>query len=128
MKSISTLALVAGLSTFALLPSTASAGDWGAIALSTGTGNWGTSWNYDDEEGARDRAMRECRKNASDCRVFKTFENVCVALAGDNRGNFGWAWGYETLSERRRRAVQQCRDQGGRGCKIVNTFCTGDAS
>jgi hypothetical protein len=92
--SIRILALLAGLSTFAFLPSAASAGDWGAIALSTATGSWGTSYNYDDEDEARSRAMRECRKHASDCKVFRTFENTCVALAGDKSGNFGWAWGY----------------------------------
>ena len=53
--------------------------------------------------------------------------HTCVALAGDKSGNFGWAWGY-TPSERRRRAIAQCRDQGGRGCSVVTTFCTGDAS
>jgi hypothetical protein len=119
--------LLAGLIGFAVLPSAALAGDWGAIALSTRTGAWGTSYNYDDEEDARDRAMRECRKHASDCRVFRTFENVCVALAGDGSGNFGWAWGYESAAERRRRAIAQCRDQGGRGCSVVTTFCTGSA-
>ena len=125
--SVRVFALLAGLFTLAIFPSAASAGDWGAIALSTATGSWGTSYNYDDEDEARTRAMRECRKNARDCRVFKTFENACVALAGDGSGNFGWAWGY-TNSERRRRAIAQCRDQGGRGCSVVTTFCTGDAS
>ena len=120
------LALLAGLFTLAILPSAASAGDWGAIALSTRTGAWGTSYNYDDEEEARDRAMTECRKNARDCKVFRTFENTCVAVAGDGSGNFGWAWGY-TTSERRRRAISQCRDQGGRNCKVETTFCTGTA-
>lgn len=125
--SIRILALLAGLFTFAILPSAALAGDWGALALSTSTGAWGTSYNYDDEEEARERAMRECRKNARDCKVFKTFENTCVAVAGDSAGNFGWSWGY-TSSERRRRAIAQCREQGGKGCKVESQFCTGDAS
>jgi hypothetical protein len=124
--TIRILALVAGLFTLAILPSAASAGDWGAIALSTRTGAWGTARNYDDEDGARARAMSECRKHASDCRVYKTFENTCVALAGDRTGNFGWSWGY-TNNERRRRAIAQCRDQGGQNCTVENTFCTGDA-
>lgn len=121
------LALLAGFFTFAILPSAASAGDWGAIALSTRTGSWGTSYNYDDEDEARQRAMRECRKNARDCKVFRTFENTCVAVAGDGSGNFGWSWGY-TPSERRRRAIAQCREQGGKGCKVESQFCTGEAS
>jgi hypothetical protein len=118
------LFVLASLVCLMLAPAASYAGDWGAIALSTRTGAWGSSWNYDYEDQARARALRECRQHASDCRVFKTFSNVCVALAGDGSGNFGWAWGY-TNSERRRRAMQQCRDQGGRGCKIVSTFCTG---
>jgi len=125
--SIRILALLASLFTFAILPSAALAGDWGALALSTSTGAWGTSYNYDDEDEARERAMRECRKNARDCKVFKTFENTCVAVSGDSAGNFGWSWGY-TASERRRRAIAQCREQGGKGCKVESQFCTGDAS
>jgi len=124
------LFLLAGLA--CLVPSVyatpaAAQGTWAAIALSTKTGAWGTSYNYEDEDEARSRALRECRKNASDCKVYKTLENACVALAGDGSGNFGWAWGYETISERRRRAVQQCRDQGGKGCEVVTTFCSGKA-
>jgi hypothetical protein len=123
-----TLSVAAMLFCLVLAPAVSFAGDWGAIALSTRTGAWGSSWNYDEEGDARSAALRECRKHAGDCRVFKTFENACVALAGDGRGNFGWAWGYDTTSERRRRAVRQCRDQGGRGCSVVSTFCTGSAS
>ena len=125
--SFRTLALLAGFLTLVAVPTVASAGDWGAVALSTKTGSWGTSYNYDDEDDARRRAMSECRKHASDCKVFRTFENTCVAVAGDKSGNFGWAWGYNN-SERRRRAIAQCRDQGGRNCKVETTFCTGDGS
>ena len=121
------LALVAGFLTLVAVPTVASAGDWGAVALSTKTGSWGTSYNYDEEDDARQRAMSECRKHASDCRIYRRFENTCVAVAGDSTGNFGWAWGY-TPAERRRRAIAQCRDQGGRNCKVETQFCTGDAS
>lgn len=120
------VALVAALAYCAFAAPAAAQGTYGAIALSTKTGAWGTSYNYDTESGARNRATSECRKHADDCRVFRTFQNVCAALASDGSGNFGWAWGY-TNNERRRRAIQQCRDQGGQDCKIETTFCTGEA-
>jgi hypothetical protein len=78
-----TLSVAAMLFCLVLAPAVSFAGDWGAIALSTRTGAWGSSWNYDEEGDARSAALRECRKHAGDCRVFKTFENACVALAGD---------------------------------------------
>jgi hypothetical protein len=118
--------LLTSLCFLGFLPSAALAGDWAAFALSTKTGAWGTSYNYDDEEDARDRAMSECRKHASDCKVFRTVKNVCVILAGDKAGNFGWAWGY-TPSDRRRRAINQCREYGGGRCQVLTRFCTGSA-
>ncbi len=121
------VALVAALAFCVSAPPASAQGAFGAIALSTKTGAWGTAYNYNNETAARNRALSECSQHADDCRVYRTFENVCVAVAGDGSGNFGWAWGF-TPNERRRRAIQQCTDQGGQNCKIETQFCTGEAS
>ena len=119
-------ALLIGLAGLALAPLPSQAAeDIGALAYSRRTGALGWSYNYDDEESARERAMQECRKYANDCKIARTFQNVCVSVARDGN-HMGWAWGYAG-PERRRRAIDECRSDGGRNCTIAAQFCTGDA-
>lgn len=68
--------------------------------------------------------MSECRKYSNDCKIARTFTGACVMVARDGT-KLGWAWGFEP-SERRRRAIRECRGDGGRNCKIVSQFCTGE--
>jgi hypothetical protein len=126
MKSARLIAVgLLGLACSLVEPITAAAGEIGALAYSRRTGALGYSYNYDDEDDARQRAMSECRKYSNDCKIARTFTNVCVMVARDGT-KLGWAWGYET-DERQRRAINQCRGDGGRNCKVVTKFCTGDA-
>jgi len=114
-----------GLACCLVEPIAAVAGEIGALAYSRRTGALGYSWNFDDEDGARERAMSECRKYSNDCKIARIFTNTCVIAARDGT-KMGWAWGFKS-SERRRRAISECRGDGGRNCKIVAQFCTGDA-
>ncbi len=116
-------ALLAG--TLVAWPSLAAAqGSWGAIATSPSSGAWGSSFNYDSGDAARDRAQSECAKFAWDCRVSATFQNTCVTVARGANNAFGWAWGF-TPAERAQRAIQECTNQGGSNCDILTRFCTG---
>jgi hypothetical protein len=118
-------AILLGSFCFAVLPAVASAGDYGALAYSRRNGALGWSYNYDDEDAARERALDECRKYARDCKIGRVFTNTCVMVARDGT-RMGWSWD-GTTDARRRRAMQECRSDGGRSCKIVAQFCTGDA-
>ena len=113
-----------GLACCLVEPIVAAAGEIGALAYSRRNGALGYSYNFDDEDGARDRALSECRKYSNDCKIARIFTNVCVMVARDGT-KLGWAWGFEP-DERRRRAISECRGDGGRNCKVVTTFCTGD--
>jgi hypothetical protein len=103
----------------------AMAGAWGALATSPNA-DYGWSKNYDSEDEAADRALRECRKYSRECSVKRTFSNVCISVASSTNGAMGWAWGYGRR-EGNRRAMDECRSNRGRSCRLVERFCTGDA-
>jgi len=102
----------------------AMAGDYGALATSPDA-DFGYSYNYDYAEEARSRALEECRKHSSDCKVKGTFENTCVSVAKATNGAMGWAWGHGR-SEDDRMAMSECRNNRGRNCELSARFCTGN--
>ena len=100
--------------------------EWGAIALSERSTAYGYAQDFDSQEGASQRALAECSKNASDCRVHTAFRKTCLVLAGSVDGPFGWAWGAPERT-RAQRALEQCRQRGAVNCKVVETICAGTA-
>jgi hypothetical protein len=100
--------------------------DWGALALSERSTAYGYAKDFDTQEGASERALAECAKNASDCRVHTAWRNTCLVLAGSVDGPFGWAWGAPERT-RAQRALEQCRQRGAVNCKVVETVCAGTA-
>jgi len=101
------------------------AGDWGALATSPNA-DYGWAKNYDTEDDAEDAALKECRKYSSECTVKRSFRNVCISVATSTNGAMGWAWGY-SREEGNRRAMDECRNNRGRGCRLAERFCTGNA-
>jgi hypothetical protein len=100
----------------------------------------GISYNFKTAVEAEDRAHKECA-NTQDappetrklCKVIRTFENQCVAVALDPMAGTpgaGWAIG-ETAAIARRDALQRCEDTAGRSrqgeCKITAEGCDGKA-
>ena len=124
MKPNITLVATAAL-LFATVPAYAER-DWGALALSERSTAYGYAKDFDTQEGASERALAECAKNASDCRVHTAFRNTCLVLAGSVDGPFGWAWG-APANTRADRAMAQCRQRGAINCKVVETVCAGTA-
>jgi hypothetical protein len=100
--------------------------EWGALALSERSTAYGYAKDFDTQEGASERALAECAKNASDCRLHTAFRNTCLVLAGSVDGPFGWAWG-APANTRAQRALEQCRQRGAINCKVVETVCAGTA-
>ena len=102
------------------------AGIYGALAISTGSGAYGFSYNYNSDDEARRRAMAECvkRTQAGDCKVAATFSRNCIAVAYSANKVFGWATGYPN-DERPERALNACASANGNACKIVQRICSG---
>jgi hypothetical protein len=100
----------------------------------------GISYNFKTAVEAEDRAHRECATTQDAppetrklCKVLRTFENQCVAVALDPQAGTpgaGWAIG-DTSQVAKRDALQRCEDTAGndrRGqCKITAEGCDGRA-
>ena len=72
--------------------------------------------------------MAECRKHATDCRVYVNFNRNCISIARGNTSTGGWAFGWATgftAEERPERALNECAHQNGNACRVINSFCSG---
>lgn len=119
-------ALAAALLLCSLAPAAAQGG-WGALAFSENGTAFGYSHDYNLREEAEYGALSECARFANDCKIFETFQNRCVVLAGSPEGTFGWAIGTTgSLAQQRiRAALEQCQRHGGTNCRLVVQFCSG---
>jgi hypothetical protein len=114
------IAMLAGV----LIASVATAQARGALAIGN-CGAWGGSWNYNDDEEARDRALSECK--GRNCRIVTSFDGLCAAYAIDRDRTCG-AWGWSTRerqSAAEEVAIRECENAGGRNCQIRAHFCDG---
>jgi len=102
----------------------AAAQGWGALAFSENGTAYAYSRNYQTEAQARLGALGECAKHASDCKVYTTFQNKCVALSGASNGAYGWAVGGSDEQARVDASMRQCVQQGGPDCRLVIKFCS----
>ena len=96
----------------------------GALAIGD-CGAWGGSWNYDDDEDARERARSECK--GRNCKVVTSFEGLWAAFAVDRSRSCG-AWGWATRQRQSQAedvAIDECEKAGGRNCQIRARFCDG---
>jgi hypothetical protein len=100
----------------------------------------GISYNFKTAVEAEERAHKECATTEDAppatrqlCKVLRTFENQCVAVALDPQAGTpgaGWAIG-DTSQVAKRDALQRCEDTAGsdrRGqCTITAEGCDGKA-
>ncbi|HTS82478.1 MAG TPA: DUF4189 domain-containing protein [Myxococcaceae bacterium] len=98
---------------------------WGALAFSSSTLDWGSSWNSKSESNASELALRQCAdKGAQDCKILKTVADVCLALvtsSGDKVFSLGGPIGASNIAEDA--ALARCRRAGGRACALTTSFC-----
>jgi hypothetical protein len=99
----------------------------------------GTTWNYATEEGARNRALSECRASraapraARQCKVVGTFgANQCVAVSMDPQAGtpgIGWAIAPDKAGAESQ-AVANCKTTAGADraefCVVSESKCEGD--
>lgn len=91
---------------------------WGAMAISTRTGNTSYAIDYSSSAAAATAAVNAC--GAADCRWVVYFANGCGAVAQAPDLSWGWGWG-SSLSIAKSRAINGAP---GRGARIVNWACT----
>lgn len=118
------LAAIAAALLFASVAPAAAQG-WGALAFSENGTAYSYSRNYQTRDQAMQGALGECAKHAADCKIYATFQNKCVALAGASNGAYGWAIGGSDEQARVDASMRQCTQQGGPDCRLVIKFCSG---
>mgnify|MGYP000255799328 CR=1 FL=1 len=116
--------VAAGLAIATLaVPATASAGYYGALAFSQGTGASGWSKNFDTKRQAANAAMKYCRQSGgSDCKVVYEFTNSCAALAVGTSNGYGVAWDVKK-GRANNKAMAACNDYDS-GCSIIISECS----
>ncbi len=100
-------------------PANADAYDhWGAMAISTRTGNTSYAIDYSSATAAAAAAVNTC--GAADCTWVVYFANGCGAVAQAPDRSWGWSWG-SSLSIAESQAIAGTPSYGAR---IVNWACT----
>lgn len=95
---------------------------FGALAYSPSRGIDGYSFNYKSKAAAQQRAIKQCRSRAKDCRIVANFRGSCAALAVGR----GLGWGVASGKGRtqvRSRALLACR-QYTSGCRVQRAVCS----
>ena len=104
---------------------------YGSITYSSDPGgdfSWGISWNYDNHDAARERAMRECRNRGGDsCREIGWFRNTCGAFALTPDGGYGTGFD-RNITVAENEALQSCRSAGNANCQIGVSRCLTDGA
>jgi hypothetical protein len=95
--------------------------NYGAIAYSPSTGNYGYSYDYSSRGEAERSALTRCKKD--DCVIKVWFKNSCGALAKAGNGALGYSWAASNREEAESEALSQCRKRGSK-CRIVCWACT----
>ena len=78
--------------------------DFGAIAYSPETGQWGYSYGFDCQEDSQNDALSRC--NADDAQIAVWVENGWAALAVGDDGAWGWGWSSSSREDAEARALQ----------------------
>ena len=95
---------------------------YGAIAISPSNGYAGSSLKRSTYENARDWAMYNCGKYASDCKIAVYFVNICGAVARGQNG--GYAAGKAiNLAAAHSSAVRSCSTVDS-GCRVIISGCS----
>lgn len=104
---------------------------WGAIAMSSETGEVGTSVGRFSKREARREAMDKCKHlGGKECQLAIAYENQCAVVAwaseaGRPTGGAAFVQGAATVAEATRLAIPACsKSRGGGECSIVYSGCS----
>lgn len=99
---------------------------FGAIAHSRATGDYGYSFGQPSRGRAEETALGYCRgqrNRAQDCSVLVWFWNACAALAIAGNGAFGGDHAPDRKTAQQS-ALRICANYAGANCKVVRTVCS----
>lgn len=101
----------------------APASDFGAIAYSTSTGNWGWSSGNTDLLSAQVAATHAC--GDGDCRPLAWEQGSCAALAvsDDDKTLWGSAGNWPNIEKADDIAIASCLQTGATRCSVATWTC-----
>lgn len=104
---------------------------WGAIAMSSETGEVGTSVDRLSKREALREAMDKCKRlGGTQCQLAIAYENQCAVVAwaseaGTPTGGAALVQGAATIAEATRLAIPACsKSRGGGECSIIYSACS----
>ncbi|MGV9823960.1 DUF4189 domain-containing protein [Gordonia sp. NPDC003429] len=118
VAGLMTVAAGAGLAGVSAPAQALAPNHFGAIAISTDTGNTAYAINYYSPEAARVAAERKC--GAADCRWVVTMDRSCGAVA-QHPVTLNWGYAYGPT---RAAAQQAARNEAGFGANDIVWACT----
>lgn len=99
-------------------------GMYGAISLSHGSLDYGTSWGYSDPALAYSRAQQECAEaGAGDCQVRVSLAGTCGALVMSPEQDQTFAVTDANKDVAGALALAQCQASGASDCAVQASFC-----
>lgn len=104
---------------------------WGAIAMSSSTGEVGTSVGRFSKREATREAMEKCKSlGGAECEIAIAYKNQCAVVAwaseaGKPTGGAAFVQGAETISKATSLAIPACsRSRANGECSIVYSACS----
>jgi len=97
---------------------------FGAIARSPSTQFKGYAWNYNTQQLAEVRAIKECESsgNSGDCQVMIWAKNSCISIAEGTNGEAGTGRS-ENSAIAESTAIKVCQNYQGINCSVSKTIC-----
>jgi len=97
---------------------------YGALAYDAESGAAGWSYDFDDADGAEQKALSGCHEHGDKCKVVYDFWNSCAALAAAGDGSYAVEHS-ETQTGAEGKALAACEQNGATNCTIQAWACTG---
>ena len=102
----------------------AGADNYGAIAYSPSSGEYGYSYEFETQGEAERRALAECASAGGEqCEIVVWFNQACGAIAKSDTGAWGADWG-ESRAEAEAKATAICDRYSDHRCGVLHSQCT----
>lgn len=99
---------------------------YGAIAYDLTSRAFGYAFQFPNEEGAADFALKSCAENGDACAVVATFADACAALAAGSKD--GTLASFTVVADDKEtaqsQAIANCTDDGAATCELEVWSCS----
>lgn len=124
---VALLAFMAGFAYWRLAHPRTAVGNFGSVAISATSQDYGASWGYPTALAAYERSLDECnsRVAAKDCTIRMSVNGNCGALVMSAERKLTFAVTDTDKTQASAFAVAQCQASGATDCVVKESFCGG---